>query len=606
MNADMDGMGAGSGTGARYESTYDFQIHTARLCINIATSGFSPQSCYMLTVDASSALEAELEELEAWVEEEITDIIADASQKKRSLDGDDEVVVPVKSKAYTHSDLWDTCLTKGFDVHRKDHGNHIARSDFSSCNWCQKFHTAKQASDVYCLAKVRQFGGDCSVKSCSRFREEAQDTCLTVADFGSSLPNRCDECHLFKDEDTQRYCLFVSDHDCDKEACNKMIDAPAFTNTLVEARRKLDGSPFQHVIVPEDDHACASALDYTATHEGEFLNDAVVNLAIDEYLTTGESSFGFDFPKDGRVCEHLVQISEKGFPGTGREHACSLNTAFHGCCPRTCGARRIPKNSKEELLFDVEVSERPGHAANPDSGVQKHHEKNRVEDNSDEDGKDSPYYMCRQRIWNTNIIVPQDIVTSHSCSEGVDLATVTSPWSSSLKHHPGGVNMCGHSQGGENVFFIDLMSGQTLEIKTIQSSFDTVHSLRWGGGCPGHSLADESQVCADDSDGHSAKWTNTHEFTERVYYVVDAYRVITAETRPDVTTSERASDKRDIQPTQRAYDVTGDVGEVDLLKYIENDRPTMLAKPDSVLPKSFVIEWSVRIDEPDADVDITL
>jgi len=127
---------------------------------------------------------------------------------------------------YAHRGLWDTCLTKGYDVLTKTKDlvgtDTLALANFENCDDCRHFGD----DATYCLVKVRQAGGACAARSCLQFDKAVQQTCLTVADFDETLPNRCGACKHFESSDLQRYCLFVSDHDCTEDDCDEMNEAP--------------------------------------------------------------------------------------------------------------------------------------------------------------------------------------------------------------------------------------------------------------------------------------------------------------------------------------------------------------------------------------------
>merc|ERR1740130_272366 len=371
-DGDGHGHGSGSGTGFggltknSYETSYDFQIDTVKLCINTVNRGFSPQSCY----DMSLAL--------------------------------------IEKDLYAHQSVWDTCITKGYDVlskqsvrlpqHRDaivhasmEHPNNQAdvemklQSDFSHCLGCLDYGD----DATYCLVKVRGAGGKCPAEVCSGFDTDVQQTCLTVADFDTETPNACSACQNFATLDSQRYCLFVSDHDCTVKDCESLagndVDRPLPQNSKNKVKRRLHDLP-----CPE-----------------------------------------------------------------GEEEATKPKKVAKGPKPTI-----IPAAYADTQLLRPETP-----------------------------FKDTVYHMCRQRIWDASLIIPQAIATQDSCSDAIDLAQQKSPLSHSLiaSHNVGGrtSSSCGGSEAGQNIYFVDLAPGASVEIWMTWNNYESVHGLRWGGECPG-------------------------------------------------------------------------------------------------------------------------
>jgi hypothetical protein len=101
---------------------------------------------------------------------------------------------------------------------------------------------------------------------------------------------------------------------------------------------------------------------------------------------------------------------------------------------------------------------------------------------------------------------------------GLNLALTTSPYAGSTSSASDSFSIsCG--RGRDQVFFIDLPHGQRLEIGQTTNSYDSTHTTRWGGACPG----DHQISCTDDPDTRRHSWTNQNGQTERVYFIVDAF-----------------------------------------------------------------------------------
>jgi hypothetical protein len=107
---------------------------------------------------------------------------------------------------------------------------------------------------------------------------------------------------------------------------------------------------------------------------------------------------------------------------------------------------------------------------------------------------------------------------------GLDLARATSPYEGSTASASNAFSTCwyGWYGGRDQVFFIDLLPGQTLDIGQTRNGFKSVHSTRWGGSCPGDHV--NVAQCTDDSNLLRHQWTNDQGRTERAYFVIDGYR----------------------------------------------------------------------------------
>ena len=99
----------------------------------------------------------------------------------------------------------------------------------------------------------------------------------------------------------------------------------------------------------------------------------------------------------------------------------------------------------------------------------------------------------------------------------VDLATISSPYSGDTSSMSDEYSTCGN--GREAVFGVSLCPGATLRIRQSSNSFESMHTLRFGGDCPGSSEV----TCTDDPDDLRHSWTNDQGRTERVYFTISAY-----------------------------------------------------------------------------------
>ena len=99
----------------------------------------------------------------------------------------------------------------------------------------------------------------------------------------------------------------------------------------------------------------------------------------------------------------------------------------------------------------------------------------------------------------------------------IDLALVTSPYSGSTTGNSDDVAVCG--SGAEQGFAGVLEPGSTITIGQTSNTFDSRHTLRYGGGYPGDNVVD----CVDDPDEAELSFTNAGNANVPVYFIVDAY-----------------------------------------------------------------------------------
>jgi len=389
---------------------------------------------------------------------------------------------------HPHRGLWDTCLTKGFDVwnkrartkseaidpRRSDSNERLAEgsnvretqgyiADFTDCVGCKLFGD----DATYCLVKVREAAGACAAASCLEFDTDVQRTCLTVADFDGLKPNACSACKDFTTPELQRYCLFVSDHDCTEADCELMPGKEDFEEK--EESRKVDRRK-----IPKSDF---EPHDYRRLHGGA----------------------------------HSVEEDEDD-------------------------VLVVRKSSSH----DFTVNEPSWWLASPLG--------------------DQPYHMCRQRIWDTSIIIPQEVATPNTCEVSIDLSKITSPTEPGETNQATvpGHSVCGRTQSGQDIFFHDVGPGATIRIANIadkslaRQSFDSLHALRWGGDCPGDNSYsyDVGDGCMDDSQTEDMVWTNTVSTKEhqvqRAYFTIEHYLTRTPEPTHGFRSDAFYKDKKEI------------------------------------------------------------
>lgn len=105
------------------------------------------------------------------------------------------------------------------------------------------------------------------------------------------------------------------------------------------------------------------------------------------------------------------------------------------------------------------------------------------------------------------------------CTDAIDLCGYTSGTTGTYAGTTTGMindfSFCSMSSSEDMIFFLDLPDGETLTINQSTNGYDSRHSLRRGGACPGTTQI----VCTDDSDTKVETYTNSTGATERVYWI---------------------------------------------------------------------------------------
>ncbi len=105
------------------------------------------------------------------------------------------------------------------------------------------------------------------------------------------------------------------------------------------------------------------------------------------------------------------------------------------------------------------------------------------------------------------------------CGSAVDLATLTSPHSSSTTGAANDFSVCSMGSAEDHIYYIDVPVGSTLEIGQTTNNYDSRHRLAYGGGCPGSTEI----LCQDDPDIDTYSWQNCTGSAQRVYYIQSGY-----------------------------------------------------------------------------------
>jgi Zn-dependent metalloprotease/Leucine-rich repeat (LRR) protein len=106
-----------------------------------------------------------------------------------------------------------------------------------------------------------------------------------------------------------------------------------------------------------------------------------------------------------------------------------------------------------------------------------------------------------------------------SCENAQDLSALTSPYSGTTVGYVADFSYCGMGSSPDRVFYIDMLPDDILTIGQSSNDYDSRHSLRAGGNCPG----DNEIVCIDDPDIQTHVYTNNTGTTQRVYWIQAGY-----------------------------------------------------------------------------------
>jgi len=116
-----------------------------------------------------------------------------------------------------------------------------------------------------------------------------------------------------------------------------------------------------------------------------------------------------------------------------------------------------------------------------------------------------------------------DVFDSDSCSGLINLTEETSPYTGSTVGSSNFMSLeCSYSSGtsaGEVPFVYTLAPNSTLRLRQPNNQYDSTHELRYGGDCPGETLAQ----CVDDPDETIVEWTNESDKPVDVYYIQSGY-----------------------------------------------------------------------------------
>lgn len=104
------------------------------------------------------------------------------------------------------------------------------------------------------------------------------------------------------------------------------------------------------------------------------------------------------------------------------------------------------------------------------------------------------------------------------CHNAINLGKITSPYSSTTFGLNDDYDGCG-AESPDRMFFVDVPAGESFTIWQVTNDYDSQHSLRTGGSCPGSEVIS----CVDDPDDYVLYYFNNTTETKRVYYIQDGF-----------------------------------------------------------------------------------
>ncbi|MBW6482530.1 MAG: T9SS type A sorting domain-containing protein [Vicingaceae bacterium] len=102
-----------------------------------------------------------------------------------------------------------------------------------------------------------------------------------------------------------------------------------------------------------------------------------------------------------------------------------------------------------------------------------------------------------------------------TCAAAGNLAVIGSPYSGTTVSASNNVSTCSMGSAPDQIFYYDLPNGSTLTIGQTTNNYDSRHSLRYNGVCPGTIEI----VCTDDPDTQVESWQNCTGSLQRVWWI---------------------------------------------------------------------------------------
>ena len=118
--------------------------------------------------------------------------------------------------------------------------------------------------------------------------------------------------------------------------------------------------------------------------------------------------------------------------------------------------------------------------------------------------------------WNIDDVkVEGDIIEGDDCTNAIDLSALTSPQSYTTTGYSNDFSYCSMGSSEDRIFYIDVDNGCIIDMWQSWNNYDSRHTMRYGGSCPGSTEIG----CIDDNDYDHISWTNETGSTQRVYWI---------------------------------------------------------------------------------------
>ena len=111
------------------------------------------------------------------------------------------------------------------------------------------------------------------------------------------------------------------------------------------------------------------------------------------------------------------------------------------------------------------------------------------------------------------------MVAPNTCATAGDLSVLASPYSGTTVGASNDFAFCTMRAAPDQIFYYDVPNGSTIQIRQTVNAYDSRHSLRYSGACPGTIQI----VCTDDPDTQIETWQNCTGSTQRVYWIQSGF-----------------------------------------------------------------------------------
>jgi PKD repeat protein len=155
-------------------------------------------------------------------------------------------------------------------------------------------------------------------------------------------------------------------------------------------------------------------------------------------------------------------------------------------------------------------------------------------------------------ITKTGFINVATTFPGDDCSNAQDLSLLTSPYSGSTTGYKSDFTFCNFGSSPDRIFYIDVPNGSILNIGQTFNNFDSRHSIRVGGTCPGTT----ELYCVDDPDVQTHTYVNSTGSVQRVYFLLGGFSSSSSGnftlawrlTTPGIPVANFIADNTNIQP----------------------------------------------------------